>query len=70
MYRFECQAKIIITTMEEKVTVEEMARIALNVENELNDVVYYESIGAGKIGIRVHIDGNSLPKEVIDVQRD
>ena len=65
MYKFECKAKIIITTMEKEVSDEDMALIVLNVENELNDVGYYETIENAKIGIRVHIDVNSVPfKEV------
>ena len=61
MTRFECQAKIIITTMEDDVTDEDMAYMALNAEVELNRVGYYETTNDIKVGIRVHIDGNSLP---------
>jgi len=68
MYIFECKAKIIISGMEKEITDEQMAYIAFQVERELNDVGYYETLDAGKIGIRVHVDINSLPfKEVNNV---
>ena len=54
MFRFECTAKVIIQTEEKVLSEKEKALIALEVEQELNNIGYYETIEGKKIGIRCH----------------
>ena len=54
MFKFECTAKVIIQTEEKVLSEKEKALIALEVEQELNNIGYYETIEGKKIGIRCH----------------